>query len=446
MRTLSILLALALTTVATHSQDDPPKRLGYQGIWFPLGQVSEYGDKYSGGLGTYTAKHRPTAIYSPEANKTFFVYGGAKDQKRHLLNMIGAFDHTTNQLLPPVIVHDKGGVDDPHDNSSIAITPDGHLWVFVSGRGRTRPGFIHRSTHPYDITQWEQLREAEFAYPQPVWLQDQGFVHCFTKYTKGRELYWSTSPDGREWSPDQKLAGMGGHYQNVEQKNGTIFTSFNYHPGGNVDKRTNLYFIRSDDAGTTWQTVTGETITPPLSDPKGTGLIRDYETEGRLVYLKDMQFDANGHPVILIVTSAAHQPGPGGDPRIWELIRWDGTQWLYSEVTRSTHNYDMGQLWIDPDAWRIIGPTQPGPQRWGTGGEMALWESKDQGATWEKLRDLTQDSPRNHAYARRPLNAHPDFYAFWADGHADTLSKSILYFTNRDGTKITPMPQWFPAE
>src|SRR5690554_5762005 len=49
---------------------------GYRGIWFTLGQFSEYGDKYSGGLGTYTAKHIPLAAYSPEVNKTFFVYGG----------------------------------------------------------------------------------------------------------------------------------------------------------------------------------------------------------------------------------------------------------------------------------------------------------------------------------------------------------------------------------
>ena len=44
-----------------------PKYDGYQGIWFTLGQFSEYGDKYSGGLGTYTAKHVPLAVYSAEA-------------------------------------------------------------------------------------------------------------------------------------------------------------------------------------------------------------------------------------------------------------------------------------------------------------------------------------------------------------------------------------------
>ena len=94
---------------------------GYQGIWFTLGQVGEFGDKYSGGLGTYTAKHRPVAIYAPEVNKTFFVYGGAKDGEQYLLNMIGYYDHATGMVPKPVIVHDKRGVFDPHDNATLAI-------------------------------------------------------------------------------------------------------------------------------------------------------------------------------------------------------------------------------------------------------------------------------------------------------------------------------------
>ena len=32
---------------------------GYRGIWFTLGFKFEHGDKYSGGLGTYTANHQP---------------------------------------------------------------------------------------------------------------------------------------------------------------------------------------------------------------------------------------------------------------------------------------------------------------------------------------------------------------------------------------------------
>ena len=59
----------AIPSRAQHKAD------GYKGIWFTLGQFSAYGDKYAGGLGTYTANHMPVAIYSKKANKTFFVYG-----------------------------------------------------------------------------------------------------------------------------------------------------------------------------------------------------------------------------------------------------------------------------------------------------------------------------------------------------------------------------------
>ncbi|NQT12298.1 MAG: hypothetical protein HQ582_06105, partial [Planctomycetes bacterium] len=75
MRRISLLALVAVSAVAfglgasVRASDDPglkPKDDGYRGIWFTLGQYSDtpyakrfwdYGDKYSGGLGTYTAKH-----------------------------------------------------------------------------------------------------------------------------------------------------------------------------------------------------------------------------------------------------------------------------------------------------------------------------------------------------------------------------------------------------
>jgi hypothetical protein len=38
------------------------------------------------------------------------------------------------------------------------------------------------------------------------------------------------------------------------------------------------------------------------------------------------------------------------------------------------------------------------------------------------------------------LNAHPDFYLLWADGHARQPSDSCLYFTDRDGSAIWKLP------
>jgi hypothetical protein len=63
---------------------------------------------------------------------------------------------------------------------------------------------------------------------------------------------------------------------------------------------------------------------------------------------------------------------------------------------------------------------------------MVMWTSDNAGRTWY-TQPLTGNSLYNHSYARRPVNAHPDFYAFWADGHARKPSVSRLYFTSQKG-------------
>lgn len=420
---------------------------GYRGIWFELGQRSEFGDKYSGGLGTYTAKHVPLAVYSERARKTFFVYGGAKAGGKHLLAMVSYYDHERGVVPRPTIVCDKGGVADPHDNPSIALDGDGRVWVFVSGRARIRPGFKYRSLEPFDISAFELVSEEEMTYPQPWWLEGRGFLLLFTKYTKGRELYWSRGRDGWSWTEARKLAGMGGHYQVSCAAAGRVLTAFNWHPDGNVDRRTNLYYLETADMGETWATAAGRQIATPLEDPASPALVRDFRAEGRLVYLKDLNVDAAGRPAILFLTSSSHEPGPKGEPRVWTVARWTGERWEFFDVARSDHNYDMGSLYSDPEGvWRIIAPTEPGPQPWGTGGEMALWRSDDGGRSWRRLREITGGSARNHAYARRPLGAHPDFFAFWADGDPYRFSPSCLYFTNRDGDRVYRLPYDMPGE
>lgn len=418
-----------------------PKTDGYRGIWFTLGQYSEFGDKYSGGLGTYTADHIPVAVYAPKVNKTFFVYGGTTaKEERHLLIMIGYYDHEKKVVPKPVIVYDKMGVDDPHDNASLSIDSDGFIWVFVSGRNKSRPGLIFKSTRPFSIETFEKIKEGEMTYPQPWWMGKAGFFYFFTKYTKGRELYWTTSADGKKWVPEQKLAGMGGHYQVSNVRGSKVITAFNYHPGGDVNKRTNLYFVQTDDMGKTWKTTDGKIVTTPLTDIGCDALVKDYASEKKLVYINDINFDKDGNPVILYVVSRLHEPGPKGDPREWTIAHWKNGKWNFSKICESTHNYDMGSLYIESSTWRIIGPTEAGPQKLGTGGEMALWESKNSGETWSKTRNITSNSPRNHSYSRRPVNAHNDFYAFWADGNADKLSESKLYFTNKAGDAVWELP------
>jgi hypothetical protein len=318
--------------------------------------------------------------------------------------------------------------------------------VFVSGRARARPGFIYRGTKPYSIDQFELVSQREITYPQPRWIEGRGFLHLFTKYTHGRELYFSTSPDGKDWAADQKFAGMGGHYQTSHQRGSRVITALNMHPGGDVDKRTNLYFLQTDDLGRTWRNVRGEPLQLPLAEPNCPALVRDYMAEKRLVYIHDLDLDHDGRPVILYITGASYKPGPPGDPRWWTIAHWLGDRWQFSEITCANHNYSTGSLYIEQGQWRIIGPTERGPQPIGGGGEIAIWTSRDEGKTWTKDRDVTHGSPRNHNYVRRPVRAHGDFYAFWADGDPDKFSESRLYFTNQTGDQVWQLPYDMPAD
>jgi hypothetical protein len=436
----AVACACAQTVPATTTRPMAP---GYRGIWFTLGQRSEFGDKYSGGLGTYTPNHVPIAIYSAKANKTFFVYGGTANPKRPQLQIMAAyFDHATGKVPRPTIVHDKKGVNDPHDNGAIAIDGDGFIWVFVSGRARVRPGFIYRSTEPYSVAAFEQIDEREMTYPQPWYIDGRGFFYLFTKYTKGRELYWQTIAQGETWGPEQKLAGFGGHYQvsGHSAAGDTIGTTFMWHPNGNVDARTNLYYLQTRDFGHTWTSADRKWVKTPLASPKNDALVVDYQSQKLLVYIHDLNFDADGRPAILYLTSGGHQPGIVQGARVWRVTRFDGTVWRTRTVCESDHNYDAGSLFIDGEKWTIVGPTLPGPQPNGTGGDIAIWSSEDEGKTWRQARTLTHDSRYNHSYVRRVVDGKPPFEFLWADGNPDSLSDSHLHFGSREGERYFELP------
>ncbi len=294
MKQFYFILAFLIFGVYSSAQSLTNKKIdGYRPIWFELNQKYEYGDKYSGALGTYTAKHVPLAIYSPEANKTFFVFGGTKSEsERYLLCMIGEFNHLTGIVSKPTVVCDKKGVNDPHDNPSLMIDDEGFIWVFVSGRGRTRPGFKYKSKKPFDSSEFELVSEEEMTYPQP-WKTDFGYFHLYTKYTGVRQLYFETSKDGLSWTEDKMLAAIpvnegekSGHYQTSNVFDGKIVgTFFNRHPNGNVDKRTDLYYVQSADFGKTWTSVDGVELELPLVLRESPARAIDYASTDKNLYL-----------------------------------------------------------------------------------------------------------------------------------------------------------------
>jgi hypothetical protein len=439
MKTVAACLVVlsALAANAQMSRAD-----GYRGIWYAnQATKDEYAFKYSGGLATYCMKHIPMAVYASKVDKTFFVYGGTNDDGSTLLEMVSYYDHATGKVPRPTILMDKK-TDDAHDNPVISLDDEGYVWVFASSHGTSRPSFIFRSKVPYSTDDFERVLETNFSYPQPWHIAGKGFLFLHTRYSAGRGLFFSTSADGRSWSEPTSLSYIGkGHYQVSWPCGDKVGTAFDYHPDPKgLNFRTNLYYMETPDMGKTWRTASGESVAIPLSDKQNPALVHDYESEGLLVYVKDVNYDAEGRPAILHVTSRGWEPGPQHGPHTWRVAAWRGDKWEFVEVCAGDNNYDSGSLYMDKNDWRIMGPSEVGPQAYNPGGENALWTSADAGKSWNKTRVFTHASKFNHGHVRRPLNAHPDFAAYWADGDARKKSEVRLYFCDRDGNNVRMLP------
>ncbi|WP_425395286.1 BNR-4 repeat-containing protein [Aeoliella sp.] len=422
---------------------------GYRGIWYCIRQPHGGAKfKYSGGLGTYPAKHQEFAVYSPEANKTFFCFGGAaKDNQIHLLHMVSYYDHETGMVPKPTVLLDKH-TSDAHDSPTISIDQQGFIWIFSPSHGRLRSSYIHRSVEPWSIDKFRVVYPHykddgrrrfvdNFSYAQIFNTAPGNFAFFFTRYGEGsaRTSLYMTSKDGVTWSRRQRLATIErGHYQVAGVSSTKIATMMNYHPDETgLNGRTNLYYIESTDNGESWQAADGTPVKVPLLSSQNPALVKDYESQQRLVFLKDLVLDENDQPVLLYLTSNHPSHGPDGDPRTWTLAQFDDGQWQFSEITTSDHNYDMGSIDIRSTPWKLIAPTDPGPYPGFAGGDMVMWESDDRGATWRRVKSLTAGHGGNHTYCRLVSNAHPDFYALWADGDPTKISSSNLYFCNAQG-------------
>lgn len=256
------------------------KANGFRGIWY-MNQPSndEYVYKYSGGMATYCAKHRPFAIYSAKVKKTFFCFGGTDETNSTLFHNVSYFDHKTGKVANPTTVLDKHTVD-AHDNPVISIDDKGYIYIFSTAHGTGRPSYISKSMSPYDVSEFRILPATEivdrkkvpfnnFSYFQVWYVKGKGFMALFTKYNGwgNRIIGFNTSKDGESWNQWKVIAHIDmGHYQVSGIHKGKIALAFNYHPQGKgLNYRTNLYYLETKDFGKTWTNAGGQKVELPLS-------------------------------------------------------------------------------------------------------------------------------------------------------------------------------------
>src|ERR1043166_4568794 len=216
---------------------------GYRGIWYyNQSTKDEYKYKYSGGYATYPQQHEPIAIYCPEVQKTFFVYGGtvahSGSDKQELLHMVSYYDHKTGEVPRPRILLNKHTID-AHDNPTLQVDSSGYLWIFSAAHGAGRPAFIHRSTQPYSIDEFQRVAVTNFSYTQPWYIPGAGFLFLHTHYGAGKPLginairclFWMASADGFHWNEPRMLAGIEMGDYSVSWRTGKrVGIAFDYHP------------------------------------------------------------------------------------------------------------------------------------------------------------------------------------------------------------------------
>ena len=411
---------------------------GFRGLWYFNQKLGgEYVYKYSGGMGVYCAGHVPMGVYSPEKNRTYFCFGGTDAGNTTLLQSVSYFDHATGLVARPTVVYDKHTAD-AHDNAVIGLDDRGHVFLFSSSHGTTRPSAIARSVRPHDISEFETVWTGNFSYPQPFFVPGTGFLFIHTSYDNWRRDNYVCvfDPVTGMMGARKRLAFIneGDYLRSWQAADGRVGVVFDQHPKGKgLNWRTDLYYVETRDGGKTWCTAAGEPLTLPLETRENPALVARYAEKGLNVYIKGVKFDRANRPIALYLVSRGYASGPENGPREWKIARFDGSDWTeYDTGIVSDNNYDFATLYVGPnDELRIIGASDTGPQPYNPGGELSSWLSTDGGKTWTRERRLTQGSARNQNYPRQPLGVQDAFYALWTDGHGRRPSVSRLSFCDR---------------
>jgi len=223
------------------------------------------------------------------------------------------------------VVNRYENVCDFHDNAAIRVGTDGYIRLYKSARGGWRPSHTFVSKRKYDISEWQLAEVGDRAYPQ-AW--SMGLI--YTRYNGAiRELYVKAN------NCEKKLVS-GGHYAVSHYDGNFIHIAYNYHVDNDLQRRKNIYYMRSAD-GCHWQNAKGEALNLPVIADSPRTLIKDTDTA--YAYLKDIDV-INGKVHIAYVNTLGNDPS-GLYPRRLKVLTLDGKQ---TDIAEVCHNYNSGSF------------------------------------------------------------------------------------------------------
>lgn len=319
----------------------------HKSIWYSHGKTTpDIGyPKYSGALGTYTAKHIPVAV--AHKGVTYYTFSDCITENSQTYLAVYVADSLGNKtLVRKVLKFSWIPACDPHMNGVVNII-DGHVYVIAAARGNWYTGIAYRATKPNSIESFEEVARGFWAYPQ-LW----STALIYTSYENSVREPWV-----KNRFCEKKLVS-GGHYNISYQDDKFLHLAYNYHENDNLDHRKNLYYMRSKD-GCNWENINGVKLTLPVEPDSDLTKIMD---STGYMYLKDIT-TVNGVVKILCVDSTSFLPDDGTRQLI--LITKNNINYL-AEVD---HNYNTGGF-IDGF---IVTPTRS--QEFGyAGGDLEIFD------------------------------------------------------------------------
>lgn len=446
--------------------EEPADNEPSQGVWYTPGTFKGYArgvtdcppekyacvypgkqTVYSGPMATYCAWHRPMAVYSPEVDKTFFVFGNPENSPA-----ISYYDHWQKTFAAPVVLGTNPD-GDAHRNPTLLIDGNGIITVFFGAH--FHPTRVVRSKLAYDIAEWKAAAPIgeRTSYPQP-WELTPGEI--FVSYRSSPPAWCCRkSTDGaKSWSPETKLINFAGTSIYAVTIAETlpfprkIHMAWSRMGGGTPEeirtkalwaRRYNVYYACSDDGGTTWKRSDGREYELPIDERQAEKV---FDSAAHGVWLKDIQLDSQGMPCLLFVD---------GNVRtyqcMWKTALLSPDGWVVSDVAKSDHMYDAGALVLLSDGdFRVWGPTAAS-QPYEDGGEIEEFQSTDHGGTWAKIKPLTAGSRYSHNQVKTVFNHQKgDFRALWSYGDSNypPATRNVHLLFHGEG-RDTPARVKFPS-
>ncbi|MCP9767854.1 hypothetical protein EGI22_08010 [Lacihabitans sp. LS3-19] len=313
---------------------------------------------------------------------------------------------------------------DNHGRPALLVDGEGYIHLIFGGHGGHRGlgantlGTMGRgeqmhvvSKSPYDISEWEQLRNVSPLGTYSQWVKmSNGTIYLFYRHGSHRSnwVYQKSTDNARTFAAPVsilKYKKAEGHaftsdswyawFQ--EGANNSIVSTFNYHLCGTGENHTSLrlnsYYMKMNTETDTWESIMGKKLDMPLTKESADELVQIYDSKGKSVRLGTIRSDSKGNPHLYFRNNANIS-----------YANWESDKWNFNEVLGQKFKFEEADILIaNTNEIRFLTSSIMNNTA-----EIAWWQADENGKNWTKETPLVTSKNGKYVMSSLIRNAHPD--------------------------------------